>query len=196
MLTPECNNQSELALGVRYLKAPCHACATAKGRGAGCRAAGDSAGAGKPCRFPHPVLRRAQLDSFVPRHQVASCLRSPDSRLGHARANGRAHRYASWVKVIETEDVDAKVFGRDALAVERVDPTGFAKVVGRRVGVKLVGGDRRHVAEQAKRALMHLHHQRVLAPANRAVTGRQLGEIGIDFKPDRAAVAATGIGFT
>ena len=141
-------------------------------------------------------MHRAQLDSFVPRHQGASCLRSPDSRSGHARANGRAHRYASRVKVVETEDVDAKVFGRDALAVERIDPARLAKVVGRRVGVKLVGGERRHVAEQAKRAFMHLHHQRVLAPADRAVTGRQLGEVGVDLKPDRAAVAATGIGFT
>ena len=131
----------------------------------------------------------------MPRHHGAPSLRSSDSYSGHARANGSAHRYASWVKVIETEDVDAEVVGRYALAVERVDPTCLAKVVGRGVGMKLVGGERPHVAEQAKRALMHLHHQRVLAPANRAVTGRQFGEIGIDFKSDRAAVAATGIGF-
>jgi len=114
--------------------------------------------------------------------------------LGHARADRRAYGNAGQVDVLETVDVDAEVHRCDALAMEWIDPAGAAEVVRRGVGVELVRGQSTVRTQEAERGFMDLDHQRILAPADRAVAGRQLREVRPNLKSDRSAVATAAVG--
>ena len=99
------------------------------------------------------------------------------------------NRNAGRVEPFEAEDVDAESVGRHTLAVEGVDAAYLAEEVARRHRVKTVLGQSVCTGKQLKLAFVHFHRQRILAPADGAVTGRQLREVRLDFKAHGAAVA-------
>ena len=81
--------------------------------------------------------------------------------------------------------------GRDALPVERIDATDVAEKMCRGPGVEPVLGKGVLAGQQLELALVHLHHQRVLAPAYRAVAHREFRKVRRDFEAHGAAVAAS-----
>src|SRR6188472_4078124 len=105
------------------------------------------------------------------------------SRVGslHAGTNRLAHRNIRWVEVGEAKDVDAEIVGRHALAVKRIDAACLAEIV--------TCGQRALARQQAKPVFVHLDHERILAPANRAVAGGELRDVGLDFEGYGAAMA-------
>jgi hypothetical protein len=111
----------------------------------------------------------------------------------HRGANRLTHRNARRVELIQTEDIDAQVVGRDSLPMERVDAAPLAEEVTRRHGVESVLGEPALAGYQPELTLMDLHHQRVPAATDRAVTGSQLRKIGFDLELDRAAMAAAAV---
>src|SRR3954464_705476 len=110
--------------------------------------------------------------------------------LFHPRAHSAADGNACGIEVVEAEDVDAEVIGCDALAVERVDAARLAEEVTRRMRMEAILGKRVLTGQKLEPRFVHLDHQRVLAPADRAVARGELGKIGLDAKRDRTAVAA------
>src|SRR6476660_8480229 len=113
---------------------------------------------------------------------------SAPAALFHADAVGVAHRNAGWIEILEAEHVDAEVLWRHALAMEWIDAARPAEEVARRLRMKPVLGERVGAGDQVESVLMHLDHQRVLAPADRAVARRQLREVRLDLEADGAAV--------
>lgn len=97
------------------------------------------------------------------------------------------------VKPGNTIDIDADKIGRHPLPVKRVNPACLAEKVARGFGVELIFGQLVCPSEQLKIAFVHLHHQRVLAAANRTVAGRQFWEIGRDCELHRAAMATASM---
>ena len=95
---------------------------------------------------------------------------------------------------MEAMDIDAKVVGCHTLSMKRVDAANAAEEMPCRLGMKLVLGERRFSGKEPELALVHLDHQRVLAPADGAVAHRQLRKIGVDLEPDGAAMAGTLVG--
>ena len=95
---------------------------------------------------------------------------------------------------------DAVIMGiiRDVLAApeqaQGVVLDGVVRTVPQAEGLSAVLGELRVAGEQAELRFVHLHHQRVPAPADRAVAARQLGEVGLDFEAHGAAVAAAAVG--
>jgi len=111
----------------------------------------------------------------------------------HGRAMCGAHWNAGWVEMIQAMHVNAEMVGCDAFAVESIDAAGLAEEMMCRLRMKLVFAERFGAGQQGEVAFVHLDHQRILHPAQRAIAGSQLREVGRDLKPDRAAVAAAGI---
>ena len=65
--------------------------------------------------------------------------------------------------------------------MERIDTARFAEVVASSLRVKLILGKRFLTVEKPKSAFVHLYHQRVPAPAHRAVAHRQFRKIRVDL---------------
>src|SRR5947208_1700806 len=98
------------------------------------------------------------------------------SRVGidhrHPDAFGRAQRYRGRIKTLETEYVDAEMIRRGALAVKRVDAAARAEKMLRPMRLPFVDRQQIFAAQHGECTLMHLRHQRVLLPAQRAIAGR------------------------
>lgn len=98
------------------------------------------------------------------------------------------------VKALKAMHVDAKVARGDPLSMERIDSANLAEEVSRRLGVKLVFGQRVVAGQKLELALVDLDHQCILLLANRAVAHREFREIGLDLKADCTAVACAKVG--
>src|SRR5262252_8816754 len=109
----------------------------------------------------------------------------------HRSAHRTAYRNPGGVEVVETEDVDAEIVGRDALAMEGIDAAFLAEEMARGHGVEPVLGEPILPGEQLEPSLVNSHHQRILAATDRAVARRQLGKIGLDLELDRPAVTTS-----
>src|SRR4029453_5066391 len=111
----------------------------------------------------------------------------------HRGAHGAAYRDPRRVEVVETEDVDAEIVGRGPLAMEGINAASLAEEMTRGLRVEAVLGERVLAGEQPEPAFVDLHHQRILAAADRAVARRQLGKISLDLELDGAAVTASEV---
>jgi hypothetical protein len=60
--------------------------------------------------------------------------------------------------------------------------------------MKLIFGERILAGEKRKLAFVNLDHQRVPAPADRAVAHRELWKVGLDFEAHSSAVARSKVG--
>ena len=94
---------------------------------------------------------------------------------------------------MKTEDIDAEVVGRHALAVKGIDAACLAEEMARGHCVESILGQRVFARKQAEPAFVHLDHQCVLAPTNRTVACRQLGEVCLDLESDRATMTTAAI---
>src|SRR5258707_673162 len=77
--------------------------------------------------------------------------------------------------------------------MERIDAANAAEIMLRRERMELIEPQRVVAAQQVEPAFVHFDHQRILAPADRTVARRELGEVGIDLEGDCAAVATAAI---
>ena len=84
----------------------------------------------------------------------------------HRGAHGPAYRDPCGIEVVEAEDVDAEVVGRDPFAMKRINAASLAKEMTRGHGVEAVLGKRVLPGEQPEPAFVDLHHQRILATTN------------------------------
>lgn len=118
---------------------------------------------------------------------------SPVAGLRHCCADRLAHRDPLRGEAFQAVHIDAQVVRCDALAVECVDTADPAKVVARCLGVELVLGESFLAGQKAELALVHLDHQCVLAPADRAVAHGQLGEVRLDLEAHSTTVARSNV---
>ena len=101
-----------------------------------------------------------------------------------------SHRYSGRVEIVEAEHVDAIVVRRHSFAMEGIDAANAAEVMLRGERVELIQAQRFVAAQQTEPVFfVHFHHQRILAPADRAVARRRFRNVGVDFEGDGAAVA-------
>jgi hypothetical protein len=86
--------------------------------------------------------------------------------------------------------VDAAMIGSHAPVVERIDAAraGEGMACGHRVETML--GERVLAGERPEPAFMDLDHERVPAPANGTIAGRELREVRLDLEADGAALTA------
>jgi hypothetical protein len=111
----------------------------------------------------------------------------------HRGSRGSPHWYARWVEAFQAENIDTEIFRRDTLPMERINAASPAKEVARGHGVKAVFAERVFASEQLELALVNLDHQRILAAANRAIAGRQLGKIGLDLEANQSAMTTAPV---
>jgi hypothetical protein len=116
------------------------------------------------------------------------------SFLWHSSTNGLADGNAAGTEAFKAMDVDAQVVWRYALAVEGVDATNLAEEVASCLGVELVLSQALLARKQLELALVNLDHQCVLLLADRAITHRELGEVGFDLEAHCATVTGTAVG--
>ena len=72
-----------------------------------------------------------------------------------------------------------------------LDAANAAEEMPCRLGMKLVLGERRFSGKEPELALVHLDHERVLAPADRTITHGEFWEVGLDLEPNGAAMATS-----
>lgn len=104
---------------------------------------------------------------------------------------GLPHWNTPWIEILQTEHVDAIAVRRGTLAVKRIDAADPAEEVPRGLRIETILREKLFAAEQLEGALMHLHHQRVLARTDGAVTHREFRKICFYLEFDGAAVAAS-----
>ncbi|HPO23951.1 MAG TPA: hypothetical protein PK135_04685 [Arenimonas sp.] len=91
---------------------------------------------------------------------------------------------------MQAENIDAKVVRRHPLPVKWIDATDPAEKMPGGMGVELIFRQEIFTRQQFEFTFVHLDHQRVFSAADRAIAGRQFGEISFDFEPHRTTVAA------
>ena len=88
---------------------------------------------------------------------------------------------------------DAEVVGRDPFAMKRVDAADLAEEMAGGPGVEPVFAERLFAGKQGEPCFMHLDHECILPAADRAVTHRKFGKVGLDLEADGAAVATSKV---
>ena len=113
---------------------------------------------------------------------------APLARVG---ADRPPHRDPGGLEIMEAMDIDAEVVGCHTLSMKRVDAANAAEEMPCRLGMKLVLGERRFSGKEPELALVHLDHERVLAPADRTITHGEFWEVGLDLELNGAAMATS-----
>jgi hypothetical protein len=85
--------------------------------------------------------------------------------LVHVLAGRWPHWNPSGLEAFEAVDIDAQVFGRDPLSVERIYAANTTELVRRRMSMKAILYQIGCTFEQPKAAFMDLDHQRIFSPA-------------------------------
>lgn len=94
---------------------------------------------------------------------------------------------------MKAEDIDSEVVGCDPFAMERIDAADLAEIVLGCLGMELVLRQRFLPGQETKARLMDLDHECILHAADRTVTHREFGKVGVDLETHRSAVATSGV---
>ena len=89
------------------------------------------------------------------------------------------------VERVDTAEIDRDHVGNGARLVVRVDPAMLAEIMLRDLRVPLLHGKRALALGEAELFLSHAMHDRVLAPAQRAIADETGGELALDFELHR-----------
>ncbi len=90
---------------------------------------------------------------------------------------------------MQTEHIDAQMVRRHPLPVKWIDAADLAEKMSGSMRMKLILRQGIFARQQSEFAFVHLDHQCIFSAADRAIAGRQFGEIGLDFEPYRSTVA-------
>src|SRR5207248_283746 len=142
---------------------------------------------------------RAQSGRMARARGIHSCVSRPHSRPGdrgrdaagslHCSANGWANGNARWIEAVETGNVDTKIIGRDALAMEGIDAARLAEEMACGHGVESVFGEGVFAGQEFEPIFMNLDHQRIPATADRAIAGGQFWEVTLNLEFNGTAMA-------